>query len=347
MSPAGTLKILSHALPRTSATGHVFGTVVGHMHASRPASPIRPANCINVLHAIPVAIGRFNLADLPSTPPISPALAVDGDYFTQTFDSAVLVSDYQDNALATPRTPRPIVPPASIDVAIVERYIPPSTSHEFAEMFNPNGSSILVDRLIELSPHNGSLLFIYPTRRGGRTFMKDYLGPILDPLLRTMVVVHGLSTALCSSIGTMTAVEHLPHYDSMLLRMASLCDMLTTQQDTSARRFHGSRSTFSLSYAARHRVKLERGVWAREWWTKQEKNRIKQILDTHWRDNEARKSGFEHAGAGAGAAAHQATSSTVLLQHLLDGVVGRGELDRDEPEGEGIEVGVFVLKRSL
>lgn len=242
--------------------------------------------------------------------------------------------------MPTPRSPRPVVPPSSIDVSIVERYIPPSTSREFAEMFDPNGSSILVDRLVELSPNNGSLLFIYPTKRGAQTFMNEYLGPILDPLLRTMVVVNGLSAALCASIGSMRAVAEMLDHDHLHNRMQALCDRLT-QQDTTARRFYGAPSTFSLSYSATQSVKLKRGVWAREWWTSQEKARIKQILAGYSREADSRRTSVTDAFS-----SHHATSSIVLLQNLLDGVSGRLEQAGEIPAGSGIEVGVFVIKRS-
>jgi hypothetical protein len=34
------------------------------------------------------------------------------------------------------------------------------------------------------TPNGGSLLFVYPTKKGASTFKSQYLGPILDPLLR-------------------------------------------------------------------------------------------------------------------------------------------------------------------
>lgn len=293
---------------------------------------------INVFHAIP---GRFNLADLPSSPPSTPGPAVGGDdYFTQkTFDSAVSISDYQVASPLLPRSPRPVVPPSSIDVSIVERYIPPSTHHEFAEMFDPNGSSILVDRLVELSPDNGSLLFIYPTKTGGQTFMHDYLGPVLDPLLRTMSVVDGLPANLCRSIGTMTAVPAMRSHASLHQAITSLCARLS-QQEITAHHFHsnGKRPHFSVSYSGSHRVHLPRGVWAREWWTKQEKVRIKEIL-AHHGSRESRRLSAKDFGV-------PATTGIVLLQTLLEGVVGKEVLEREIPASEGIEVGVFVVKRS-
>lgn len=301
-----------------------------------------PLSWINVFHAIP---GRFNLADLPTSPPTTPAFATSGeDYFTQKiFDSAVSVPDYQDDATPTPRTPRsprPVVPPSSIDVSIVERFIPPSSSKEFSEMFDPNGASILVDRLVELSSDNGSLLFIYPTRAGAQTFMREYLGPILDPLLRTMVVVHGVSTDLCMSLGNMTSVKHLPDYEALERRIVALCARLS-QHDAAAQRLDGRRSVFTLSYASKQSTRIPRRIWAREWWTKQEKTRLKDTINSHYRESQTRRSSVSEF-------AQQGASPTVLLQDLLDGVSGKVSQERDGDVGtvEPIEVGVFVITRS-
>ena len=303
---------------------------------STPVSPVTPLTWINVFHAIP---GRFNLADLPTSPPNTPGPPVGGDdYFTQkVFDSAVSILDYQDNLTSLPRSPRPVVPPSSIDVSIVERYIPPSSSNEFAEMFDPNGSSILVDRLVELSPDNGSLLFIYPTRDGAQTFMREYLGPVLDPLLRTMVVVNGLSSDLCISLGNMRAVYQLLDHDSLRHRIAMLCARLT-QGNTASQRFHGGRPVFSLSHASKQNVKLQRGVWAREWWTKQEKTRLKETMNNHYRESQTRRTSVSEYS-------HQSASPTVLLQELLEGVAGKPTQEQDRND-YAIEVGVFVITRS-
>ena len=331
-----SLKILSHALPVTSTSGHVFTKVISAINVSTPASPITPLTWINVFHAIP---GRFNLADVPTSPPTTPGPAVGGDdYFTQKiFDSAVSISDYQDDVTSLPRSPRPIVPPSSIDVSIVERYIPPCSSNEFSEMFDPNGSSILVDRLVELSPKNGSLLFIYPTRTGAQTFMREYLGPILDPLLRAMVVVHGVSSDLCMSLGNMTAVQHLLEYESLQHRISALRARLT-QRNTATRRFHGRRPMFTLSYASKQFVKLQRGIWAQEWWTKQEKTRLKDTINNHYRESQTRRTSMSEFS-------HQPASPTVVLQELLDGVNGKPTQEQVVNDS-AIEVGVFVITRS-
>lgn len=334
MRPGDSLRVISHALPSPSPTGHIFSEVLRAISSSTPASVSTPMTWINVFHAIP---GKFNLQDLPRSPPATPGPAIGGeDYFTEkVFDSAVSIADYQQDLSELPRSPCPVVPPNSIDVSIVERYIPPSSSNEFSSMFDTNGPSVLIDRLIELSPHNGSLLFIYPTRIGGETFMREYLGPILDPALRTLAVTQGFSADLNKSLGTMASVDQLLDYETLQHRMVTLCARLT-QRSSAAERFHGRRPILTLSYAAKKYVKLGRNAWARDWWTKQEKPRLREAITKHSR--EAQKLPRRDHG-------NPPKSASELWQSLLDDVEKRAYGHGQEPE-HGIEVSVFVITRS-
>ena len=324
--------ILSHALPSPSHTGHIFPEVLAAIRAT-PSSSSSPMTWINVFHAIP---GRFNLQDIPRSPPNTPGPAIGGeDYFTEkVFDSAVSIADYQDDLSQLPRSPRPVVPPSSIDVSIVERYIPPSSANEFIDMFEPNGPSILIDRLVELSPNNGSLLFIYPTRKGAETFSREYLGPILEPTLRSMGVVHGLSAGLNTTLGNMAAVSQLRSHESLEHSIKTLCARLT-QRTSAAQRFHGRKPNLELSYSSKQYVKLDREAWARDWWTKQEKPRVRAAVTTYAREIQMRPS-HEHSDRPA--------TATELLQGLLDDIVRKPYQHGQEPEN-GMEVGVFVITR--
>ncbi|KAK4504115.1 hypothetical protein PRZ48_005030 [Zasmidium cellare] len=330
-NPSNSLKVLSHALPSPSANGHVYTSIVGAIHSSTPA---QPTVWINIFHAIQ---GRFNLADLPHSPPSTPGPPIGGDdYFTQkVFDSAVSISDYSEDLSSLPRSPRPIVPPSSINVSVVERYIPPTSSNEFANMFNPNGPSILVDRLVELSPNNGSLVFIYPTRRGAETFMKEYLGPILEPLLRTILVVNNLSSELGTRLGTMAAAGSLPDYDQLHRSMSTLCAKLT-QRSSTMQRFHDHKGSFSLVHASKEEVHIDRETWLTEWWVKQEKPRIREAMTKYIREAQKKSSNQD---------AERAVTSTELIQQLLDGVTKR-KYPPTQDALSGIEVSVFVIKRS-
>lgn len=331
--PSNPLRVLSHALPSPSPEGHIYSKVIEAIHGSTPASP---TIWINVFHAIQ---GRFNLADLPTSPPATPGPPIGGDdYFTQkVFDSAVPISDYQEDLSSLPRSPRPVVPPSSINISIVERYIPPTSANEFRDMFNPNGPSILVDRLVELSPNNGSLVFVYPTKAGADRFLREYLGPILDPILRTIQVTNGLSSDLGRTLGTMAAASQLSDYDQMLRSMTRLCTTLT-QRSSSMERFHGRRTTFSLAHASKEEVVVKREVWAKDWWAKQEKQRIRAAM-TKYTQEAQKKSSNEHV--------ERAPTPTELVQQLLREVAERPYVPGQDPEksGRGIEVSVFVIKR--
>lgn len=331
--PSNPLRVLSHALPSPSPEGHLYSKVIQAIHGSTPTSP---TIWINVFHAIQ---GRFNLADLPTSPPATPGPPIDGDdYFTQkVFDSAVPISDYQEDLSSLPRSPRPVVPPSSINISIVERYIPPTSANEFRDMFNPSGPSILVDRLVELSPNNGSLVFVYPTKAGADRFMREYLGPILDPILRTIQVTNGLSSDLGRTLGTMAAASQLSSYDQMLRSMTRLCTTLT-QRSSSMERFHGRRATFSLAHASKEEVVVKREVWTKDWWAKQEKQRIRDAMAKYTQEAQ-KKSSNEHV--------ERAPTPTELLQQLLREVAERAYASGQDPEEteRGIEVSVFVIKR--
>lgn len=291
---------------------------------------------INVFHAIP---GRFNLADLPRSPPNTPGPAIGGqDYFTEkVFDSAVSIADYQENLLQLPRSPRTVVPPGSVDISIVERYIPPTSSNEFATMFDLNGQSILIDRLKELSRNDGSLLFIYPTRAGATTFMREYLSPILDPLLRSMAVVHGLSASLSGTLGNMVAVDQLPDHATFRQKVEKLLTRIV-QGGPAVERVFEQRMPPSLilSHYSRQYVNLDRETWAQNWWTKQEKQRIREAVTRYAREAQTRSSNVHQ---------DRPRTSTELLQEVLKGVAEKPYPLGQEPES-GIEVSVFVIKRS-
>ena len=329
--PNPLLKVLSHALPSPSHTGHAYTSIIEAIHDSTPTSPTM---WINLFHAIP---GRFNLEELPTSPPNTPGPPIGGDdYFTQKiFGSAVPITDYQQDLSSLPRSPRPVVPPNSIDVSIVERYIPPSSPREFKGMFSVDGPSILIDRLIELSPQNGSLVFIYPTRVGAQTFMQEYLSPIVDPVLRSTVTANGLSSELCQSLGSMPAVNLLPDHAELERKTIALCAHLT-QRSATMSRFHGHRANFSVVHSSTKEVPLSRQAWAKDWWTKQEKTRVAEVVVRNAQEAQTKSSNRY---------VDRPPSATELWQKLLKDVENRPYDVGTEPK-RGVEVAVFVIKRS-
>ncbi|KAF2278949.1 uncharacterized protein EI97DRAFT_371601 [Westerdykella ornata] len=324
---ADSVKVLSHALPCPSLTGHLFGQIIAGIHEKTTT----PTAWINVFHALP---GRYTLSDLPKSPPSTPGPAVGGEeYFTsKVFDSAVPVADYQLESKLLSPSPRPVVPPGSVNVSIVERYIPATNANEFAEMFKLQGRSLLYDRLIELSPHNGLLLFIYPTRTGARTFMSDYLGPVIDPLLRSVTVVHELSSDLGKSLGRMSAVESLVDYDTLHSEISRFCAALNERPNSlsapSASHSPSPRATYTILHASREELVLDRRAWASDWWIKQEKPRVRELVMKYFRKK----------------LPSSELTPTNLIQEILDGVAHREHpaMERQRP----VELGVFVIRKT-
>jgi hypothetical protein len=305
-------------------TGHLFGRLIATIHDRTATS-----TCwINVFHALP---GRYTLSDLPKSPPSTPGPAVGGDeYFTsKVFDSAVAIPDYQLDSKLLPPSPRPVVPPGSINISVVERYIPPTNTNEYAEMFALRGRSLLYDRLSELSSDNGLLFFIYPTRIGAKTFMDKYLGPVIEPLLRSATVVHDLHSELGRSIGQMAAVNYLDEYEKLEEHIRSFCSKVTAHTNSSGTN-PDQNCSFEVIHAAKEEIAPNRMAWADDWWIKQEKPRIRDTITKYFRKAKKLPTGE--------------LTGPHLLQELLEGVSTR-EYD-DGPPTEGLEVGVFIIQRT-
>lgn len=329
-------QVLSHALPSPSIPGHVFPKIIKRIHSSSPTSP---TVWVNLLHAVP---GRFNLADLPTSPPETPGqpFGASDDYFTtKFFSSAVTAVDYESGVKPTALGQhRPLAAPETINLSIVERYIPPSSINEFVNLFNTRGPSLLVDRLVELAPNNGCLVFIYPTLQGAQTFANNYLGPILDPLLRTMCVVNGYSADLSEAIGRMPAIPHLLPFDTMRRRALALCTELNggaahIRKRLSQAEGASATGTFTLVHAATHQVTLERKIWA-DWWIKQEKTRVRNEVGQYFAKARQYKEG------------EVAEKMPIqVVREVLDGVEKRPVNRMDAVVNMGFEVGVFVVRR--
>ncbi|KAF7169323.1 hypothetical protein CNMCM5623_002097 [Aspergillus felis] len=292
---------------------------------------------INVTHAVPE---QFSLTNLPTSPPGSPrCMLPNNDYFNSTvFSSAAVVSAYHDfrgtiQMKAPQHFPMPIVPPQSVHISVLERYIPPSSAQEYNDLFSPSRPSFLVDRLSELSPDGGSLLFIYPTRRGGSAFKSQYLGPILDPLLRQLVVVNELSADIGRYLGKLSSVSQMEDFDTLKHNLSSLCRALSS-----------SSSQFSIVDARKGSAYLDRNLWT-EWYIHQEKARMKEVLSLY--SQNGRRLPTHKATSNIAnpyiLAADKEVTSAMLLGEIIDGI--RRRPYESEPR-DGIELGVFVIRRS-
>ncbi|KAL6715309.1 hypothetical protein ACLMJK_007574 [Lecanora helva] len=290
---------------------------------------------IDVTHAIPI---KFNMGQVPQSPATTPNIhnAVTGptDYFSpqnNVYSKAVIAPDHPGALDASiPPSPRPVVPPASMSMSLLERYIPPASAEEYDNLFSIDEQSALMDRLIEISPDGGSLIFIYPTAAGATTFANDYLGPLIHPLLRTMCSTHNLSMDFGAGVSKMAAVEKMFSFEEMSRKISILLRKLG--RGTSVTR---QAPKFTLLASSKQRVDLERKTWSK-WWTHQETPRMRAVVDRYL------KRGTMLPTRIAG----QEVTAATLVQEVLDGVTeGRKYADYDPPR-QGIEVGVFVIKRS-
>lgn len=341
-NPRGeAVKIVSQTLPypRTSDQSvslpkddSVFCSIVQavHNHLQPGQSPY-----INVTHAVPE---QFSLSNLPHSPPSTPrSLNAAEDYFNATiFSSAAVVSAYHDFRGPLQRqlshAPMPIVPPHSVHISVLERYLPPPSAQEYRDLFCSTRPSFLVDRLCELSPDGGSLLLIYPTKKGASTFKSQYLGPILDPLLRQLVVVNGLSADVGRFLGKLSTVSQMDDFATMRANIVTLCEALSSPS-----------SRFQLADAGRGSTHLDRSLWA-EWYIHQEKARMKEVLSLYWQ-NGRRPSINKASGSGSGGLmADKEVTSAMLLGEIFDGIRKRPYGEDSEPR-DGIELGVFVIRR--
>ncbi|KAE8149750.1 hypothetical protein BDV25DRAFT_123142 [Aspergillus avenaceus] len=292
---------------------------------------------INITHAVPE---QFSLSNLPCSPPNTPrSLFSQDDYFnSHVFSSAAVVTAYHDFRGVIqgrmPRFPVPVVPPFSVHLSVLERYLPPSSPQEYKDLFNPGRPSFLVDRMSELSPDGGSLLFIYPTRRGGSTFKSQYLGPILDPLLRQLVVVNELSADIGRYLGKLSSVSHMEDFDTMRDNISQLCSSMSS-----------SSSQFTIADARKGSVHLDRHVWT-EWFIHQEKTRMKEVLSLYWRNGRRLPAAKSVSSMTPSYLIEdKEVTSAMLLSEILEGIRKRPYGEDSEPH-DGIELGVFVIRRS-
>ncbi|KAF3209162.1 hypothetical protein TWF192_010927 [Orbilia oligospora] len=217
------------------------------------------------------------------------------DFFSSTvFNSIVMAQDpisyavppgFPAPVLHRP-APNPALPPFSLHFSLLERYIPPATPTADSAMFSPF-SSVLLDRVAELSPCGGSLLFVYPTKTGARQFLDRYLGKVLDPLLRRLMVLHRLRADLLWDISRMVAVETMQEFDDLKERLEHFCRRLSEKAKDDGvedKRFCGPSYFFpsvSVVHAQKVNISLSQSSW-REWWTFQESNRIREIVKGHF-----------------------------------------------------------------
>lgn len=326
--------MLSQALPGPSQNGHIFRKIIDEIHEDPAEQQII---WLNVLHAIH---GEYNLQRLPPSSPLStPGPAIGGDYFTtkKVFDTAVAILDYQSELLVQQIAPnRAVSSPASIDIAIVERYIPPTNDNEFSKMFDPEGPSILVDRLVELSMDNGSLVFIYPNKAGARTFFQAYLEPVKAPTLRAFAIQYSVPLDIWREMDKADAkiLDKIPEHSELSKGMHGLCDALTRRSST-MRNFRNKQASFAVAYEQTAQITIDSDAWLTDWWSKQEKSKLRSIMQV-----------LALRAAGQTSDPHQKRlpAESQLAEQLVRNMENKAKMV-EAPEA-GIEVSIFVITRT-
>lgn len=176
------------------------------------------------------------------------------------------------------------------------------------------------------------MLFIYPTKRGGSTFKSQYLGPILDPLLRQLVVVNEMSADIGRYLGKLSSASHLEDFDTMKENLSQLCEALSS-----------SSSRFSIVDARKGNVHPDRSTWT-EWYIHQERARMKEVLSVYWQNGRRLPASKMSNMSSNYLLENKEVTSAMLLGEILDGIRRRPYGEEGPPDG--IELGVFVIRRS-
>ncbi|KAL8934662.1 MAG: hypothetical protein Q9216_005795 [Gyalolechia sp. 2 TL-2023] len=289
---------------------------------------------IEVTHAVSSKSSFSQLPNSPVTTPNRPAAEASmGDYFsmprTVVFAKGTIAASHAESRKSLAENPinravpQTVVVPSSIAISVLERFIPPATKAEYLDLFKWDQPSALVDRMAELKPDNGNLVFVYPTKKGALTFKNDYLGPILDPLLRTMIGIHNITPHLVYEIAKLEAIDSMREYEQLKVKIAQLIANMNKKAG-------GKLHRFAVVEASKQSVHIGRDVWA-EWLTAQESPRLREVMNQYYgRAMHLPQSG-EFTAAG-------------LVREVVDGIKTRPYEDGEAP-GDGIEVGVFVIKR--
>lgn len=185
--------------------------------------------------------------------------------------------------------------------------------------------------MCELSPDGSALLLIYPTKHGVRTFQERYIAPVLDPLIRQLVVVNGMSADLGQFLGRHSFAMDMEDLNGLQERINELCETLSD-----------STSRFELVDAETANVFLDRNLWG-EWYVQQERKRFKDVLHLnpyHSEGSRSPDSGNVHRMFGT----QPGMSSSMMLTTILDGLRKRAYCATYRPPAP-VELGIFVIRR--
>ncbi|KAL8781293.1 MAG: hypothetical protein Q9213_006068 [Squamulea squamosa] len=336
----GEVRILYQAQPRPLPQDElgVPSALTGVINALQATfEQFSATRYIDVTYAVP---GKYSFSQLPSSPVTTPnrpaATASMGDYFsmpkTVVYAKGTFAATYAEacqNLAGNPTnrgSPQTVVAPSTITISTLERFIPPATRQEYEDLFKIDQPSALVDRMSELKHDSGCLMFIYPTKQGASTFKHNYVGPILGPVLSTMIGVRSIPESVAEKINKLEAIDAMSRFDILGARINRLIKAMNEKGNGTVHRF-------ALATASKEKVHLRRGIWA-DWFLEQELPRFRQIVDDFYGRTPGRALPQVHN--------HDFTAAG-MVGEIIDGIKER-PYDAGEPQ-EGIEVGVFVIKR--
>ncbi|KIX03152.1 uncharacterized protein Z518_06703 [Rhinocladiella mackenziei CBS 650.93] len=286
---------------------------------------------ITITHAVSQVI---SMDEVPASPPATPNASYSSDDYFQDqtiFTHAAVVPAYHSQSPSSanigPRPTNIIAAPSSIQISILERYIPPTTGQEVTDFFTLSRRSYLADRLLELSSNNGSLLLIYPTKVGGVAFANKYIGPVIEPFLRQFILLNGLYTDVAMQLGRMAAVANMKTFEETRELIAAMCEALAQRAPS-----RGIPNRYEIVHAETAEVSLDRALW-RDWYIEQEQPRLRQhLVDYH-------KAG----GRMPSRTGHVEVTPGMLAREVVEGI----RQSRESAGNVGIEVGVFVIRRTI
>ena len=280
---------------------------------------------MQITHAVPQVV---SMQEVPASPPATPNNQQNNDdYFDNqtiyTHASTIPIYHGQLQLPSTgsgPKISGLVTAPSSTQISTLERYIPPTTGQEVHDFWSISRRSYLIDRMTELSVGGGTLLLVYPTQVGGAVFARQYIGPVLDPFVRQFVSLNNMTTNVAAAMGDHPAVDRMMTFEEMQERLKTLCQELTPRAPG-----RGLRGEFSVIHAEKAEVTLDRTTWL-EWFIEQESGRLRQnIVD------------YQKAGGRMPTA-----SPPSLAREVVEGI----RKSKEEAGGVGIEVGVFIVRRS-
>ncbi|KAG8528249.1 uncharacterized protein KY384_007166 [Bacidia gigantensis] len=326
-TPRPVYNVLCHSQPCPFANGGSPTTAFSELLTSLQ-SRIPSQTYIEITHAVPP---QFNMGQVPNSPAATPNPEQNApvDYFSMpsTFSKAVVAASYQDvQAFPVPSSPHPIVAPTTVQISLLERFIPPSSTYEYHDLFSTDTTSALVDRLTELSPSRGTLLFIYPTKAGARKFNSDYLAPLLHPLLRNLVGIYDLASDFGRNIAEWNSISPMLEYDRMNQKLGLLLRQLGRIR--SSKPSHPP-PKYEIAFSAAKKVDLDRDSWM-AWYIVQEKARIQRIVKNYWVRGQRIPEGMTEGG---------------ICRELFQGLERR-DYSPQAPQRDGVEVGVWVVRRT-